>query len=275
MNTPNLDELLDEVRRLPSLPAAVTELILTLHDEDAVIDDLANGISSDQGLAARVLQVANSPFYGLHNGIASIHEAIVILGFRAVSNLVMAAALTGYFRPPPESHFDLERFWSHGLYSALGARTLARQVSLDPEAGFTVGLLHDIGQLMLVSVRPSWHTLVFNRQQIDQCDWLSAERKALGFDHTQSGAALAERWHFPAEILAAVANHHAPSDTGKVTLADVVHLSDRFADQISGTSPGEALPTLESKLVLDDAQQSQLLAEMEKGYAAYKNLLST
>jgi HD-like signal output (HDOD) protein len=92
-----LEEVLADVQQLPSLPAVIGELIATLDNENANIDQLADGIAKDQSLAARALRVANSSFFGIQHKVASIHDAIVILGFRAVGSLVTAASITSFF----------------------------------------------------------------------------------------------------------------------------------------------------------------------------------
>lgn len=205
-----LEEVLADIRQLPSLPAVVGELIRTLDNESAGIDQLAEGIAKDQSLAARALRVANSPFYGIQHKVSSIHDAIVILGFRAVGSLVMAASVTGYFTPPKGVPFDLGHFWRHGLGTALCARALARHAGLDTEAGFSAGLLHDIGVLMLLTTRPEHYARVLAHREEQDCHVPEAELAMLGFDHAQAGEALTSRWRFPADIVRAVALHHKP-----------------------------------------------------------------
>jgi len=272
-----LKEVLADIRQLPSLPAVVGELIKTLDNEYAGIDQLAEGIAKDQSLAARALRVANSPFYGIQHKVSSIHEAIVILGFRAVSSLVMAASVTGYFLPPKGVAFDLTRFWRHGIGTALCARALARLSAVDAEAAFTAGLLHDIGVLMLLTTRPMHYAEALAYRVANDCLLVEAEQAVLGIDHAQTGEALASRWRFPAEIARAVALHHAPE--GGAGLADVVHVADILAHALDlAGNPRARVPPLNPeawrRLGLDQAGVKALLAGIEQEHESYCALLA-
>ena len=222
MTALNLEDVLADIRNLPSLPAVVNELIRALDNELTGIQQLAEGIAKDQSLAARALRVANSPFYGVQHKVASIHDAIVILGFRAVGSLVMAASVTNYFPPPTSKVFDPVSFWRHGIGVAISARALAREVGLDAEAAFSAGLLHDIGVLMLLSTHPEAYVPVLEASRERDCPLAAAERDALGFDHAEAGAALAARWQLPDEIARAVAQHHAPEQIGRASCRERV-----------------------------------------------------
>ncbi len=229
-----LDTVLADIHLLPSLPAAVDALVVALSNDNISIDELAQGVAKDQALAARALRVANSAFYGLQHKVASIHEAIVVLGFRAVGSLVTAASVTGYFKPSPDSGFDLQRFWCHSFGAALCARALVRGLHpnparLNPESGFTAGLLHDIGALMLATTHPAHYARVIAMSNEQGCRIQQAERHVLGFDHAAVGAALAVRWSFPPDIVLAVARHHEPESATGETLVDVAHAANALA----------------------------------------------
>lgn len=282
MTPPDLDEVLAHIQQLPSLPAVVRELIETLDKEEANIDELAEGIAKDQSLAARALRVANSPFYGIQHRVASIHDAIVILGFRAVGSLVTAASVTGYFSPPPGVAFDHAEFWRHGIGAALCARHLGGMAGFEPETAFTAGLLHDIGILTLLTAVPAHYAEVLNLRQQEDCEVRQAETRLLGFDHARVGAALAERWRFPPEIVHAVAMHHDPG-TGReagdaATLADVIHLANVLAHALDLSGARDALtPALDAgawrRLGIDGARLKAAFAAIEREHACYSALL--
>lgn len=278
-----LEAVLADIRQLPSLPAVVGELIRTLDNESAGIDQLAEGIARDQSLAARALRVANSSFYGIQHKVSSIHDAIVILGFRAVGSLVMAASVTGYFTPPQGVPFDLGHFWRHGLGTALCARALARHAGLDTEAGFSAGLLHDIGVLMLLTTRPEHYARVLAHRKEHDCHVPEAERAILGFDHAQAGAALASRWRFPADIVRAVALHHAPEgrpeNAATASLCDVVHVANILAHALDlAGAPQVLVPALSAaawhRLGLDAAMLKRMLPGIEQEHESYCALLA-
>lgn len=274
-----LDEILAEARQLPSLPSIVIELARTLRDEDADIGSLAAGIAKDQALAARALRVANSSFYGMQRHIGSIHDAILVLGFGAVTSLVTAAALIGHFKPMAEAGFDLVRFWRHGLGAALAGRALAGHAGLDPGSGFTAGLLHDIGRLLLVTTRPRHYAQTLAHRAAGDVSLAEAERQVLGLDHAEVGAALAGNWRFPADIRAAVAGHHAPPDGASASLTDVAHVADVLAHALDlAGDPQAMVPPLDRaawrRLGLEGIELRPLLAGIEEEHERYCALLS-
>lgn len=275
----SLDEILAEIRQLPSLPAVVTDLIRTMNNEAVGIDELADGIAKDQALTARVLRVANSPFYGVQQKVATIHDAIVVLGFRAVGSLVTAASVTRYFAPPAGVGFDLYRFWRHSIGVALGARILARGTGLSPEAAFTAGLLHDIGRLLLVTTRPGIYQEVMAYRAAHDCLLFHAEQHVLGFDHAAAGEALAARWRFPPDITRTVAQHHVSGPGPGCSLADIVHVADILAHALDlGGDPDTLVPHLEAavweRIGLGWAGLPPLLAEVEREHDSYCALLA-
>ena len=273
----SLEQVLADIRQLPSLPAVVGELVKTLNNEFADIGQIAKGIAKDQSLAARALRVANSPFYGIQHEVASIHEAIVILGFRAVGSLVMAASVMGYFPLPVGIAFDLTRFWRHGIGTALCARALARASGGDAETAFTVGLLHDIGVLLLATTRPTHYAKVLAWRAANDCLLVEAEQAVLGFDHAQAGEALASRWGFPAGIARAVALHHAPGGGGDMVA--VAHVANILAHALDlAGDPRARVPPLDMetwrRLGLDRATLKALLAGIEQEHENYCALLA-
>lgn len=278
MNRISLAQVLDNLQRLPSLPAVVSELILALGDEGISVDQLAHGIEKDQALAARALRVANSPFYGMRKPVASIHDAIVVLGFRAVGSLVTTAALTDFFKAPTLAWFDQATFWRHSLGCGVCCRRLAGGTGLDPEIGFTAGLLHDIGRLLLVVTCTRQYAEVVAWRNEHDALMQDAERQVLGLDHTEAGAALARHWHFPHEIQAAVAAHHQPDVGTGGGYADLVHLCEALAhgldlarDPFAVISPlSDSVP---GRLGLDWAGVADRLAAIEREFASYETLV--
>lgn len=279
MNKVSLEEILAEVDVLPSLPTIVDELVRAMDKEDVSVDELVDGIAGDQALAARVLRVANSPFYGVQHKVSSIHDAVVVLGFRAIGSLVLAASVTGYFSPPAGYGFDLQGFWRHSIGAALAARALARKGGLDAETGFTAGLLHDIGRLMLVTRHTLEYADVMAECAGEDCPVCDAERRILGFDHAQVGEILARRWRLPAEIVRAVAQHHAPEPVRECSYADIAHVADVLAHALDlARTEQEMVPSLDvgawRRLRLDGPTLTALLPGIVREHEHYSALLA-
>lgn len=229
------DMVLKGVRNLPSLPTVVIELLQTMDNDDADTRQLATKLARDQALAAKVLRMANSSFYGLQGKVASIGDAIVVLGLNGLRTLATAAAVTDVFAKNAansEHGYDLRTFWRHSIAVALCAKAIARQQRMNEGSAFTAGLLHDIGRLALASAFPQ-HLAAVAQERIAAGDcWLFAERRVLGLDHAEIGQMLTEHWRFPPTLSRAIGTHHAP-DTQEELLATVIQIADALGHQLS------------------------------------------
>lgn len=228
-NTGSVGNVLDHIQKLPSLPSVVIEILENFGNERMDVPTLANKIARDQAIVARVLRVANSPFFGLSGQIGSISEAVSVLGFNNLRGLVMAAFIINAF-PRMEKSFDWEAFWHHNIVTAVCAKALAMRVGLNPETAFTAGLLHDIGKLVMGVYFPQEFGQAHESDGRSTIETLQAERAALGMDHAALGGEVAKRWHFPQAIREAVELHHAQAmaDAEK-TLTDVTYIANLFA----------------------------------------------
>lgn len=223
------DEILRKVNELPSLPAVVLELIHSFGDSNVSAEQLAVKISHDQAIAAKTLRLANSSFYGLPRQVTSIAEATAILGLRTLRSVATAAGLVGGFANSRCKGFDFDAFWRHSIGAALTARALARRTQLDEDTAFTLGLVHDIGRLVLVSSYENEYAQAIAYRVEHDCLMHAAERHHFGVDHAEVGGVIAEHWHFAPEVVAAISCHHRPPSAGKRSLTDVVHVADNIA----------------------------------------------
>lgn len=223
------EQLMSTVRDLPALPAVVMDLIELLGTEDVATDQLAQRISHDQALTAKTLRLANSSFYGIPRQVKSVTDAIAVLGLRTLRTVVTAAGLTGSFKPQAGNDFDFNAFWRHSIGTAVCARLLAEATRLDTEAAFTVGLLHDIGRLVLVSCFAQAHARTQSHRREHDAGVLESEHAILGLDHAEVGALMAEHWRFSPDLVAAIRHHHMPNPSARPDLAGLVHVADNIA----------------------------------------------
>lgn len=228
MNDFTADKVLREVRQLPSLSVVVLEILDSFRNEGMQIPELVRKISRDQALAARVLRVANSAFYGFPSRIASISEAVVVLGFHTVRSLALAAGIIHQFPPGEGKAMDRLAFWQHAVGVGVCARVIANALGRQPEEAFTAGLLHDIGRLMLDAHFHDDFGQVLGYLEEQDCSLLAAERAVLGIDHAAIGYEVARQWKFPGPIQAAIRDHHQP-DGSPAPLTDVVHFANALA----------------------------------------------
>jgi putative nucleotidyltransferase with HDIG domain len=274
-----LETVAQGIGQLPSLPAVVHQLLATIDNEQADTADLARKIGQDQALVAKVLRVANSSFYGMQGKVASMQDAMVVLGFRNIRTLVLAAAMTGSFPKAQRAWFNEQIFWKHSLAVALAAKALAGGTGIHPDHAFTAGLLHDIGRLVLVTCFPEeYREVVENRSDSD--DFLvAAENAQLGFDHSQVGATLAIRWKFTPDVIEAVRCHHQKWRPDASLLGALIHVADVTAHALDLTGEADALvPPLDNaawnKLGLGWADYKRQLPVIERQHQGAALLLA-
>jgi len=238
MTTLSREQIATRLQHLPSLPQAVSELLSSFADENVDIDRIARLISHDQALAARILRVANSSFYGLQHKVSTIQEAVVLLGFRAVRSMALAVGMHGTFNTESCRSFDSRAYHRHCTAVGVTARNLAAMAGINRDLAFTAGLLHDIGRLALAANFAVEYSEVLAYQRRHDCFLVVAERDVLGIDHAEIGGMLAKAWHFPEALHSAVVDHHAAAAAKADSLANLVHVADVTAHALGLENSG-------------------------------------
>lgn len=222
--TMRIDELLDQPHNLPAISHVVQRLIESFTDEDITAGRIAVQIETDPALSAKLLRLANSAFFNVSRTVATVSDALNLLGFVMVRNLVLGTGLTAAFKVSPG--MDAKVFWRYCLATACAARWLAPRAREDADLAFTAGLMHGVGHFILHAGLPGQMAAI--DQAIAPIDVRRAaeERRRLGYDFAQVGAQLARRWRFPESIAAAMESMPAPLEASPfVATAAVVHLA--------------------------------------------------
>jgi putative nucleotidyltransferase with HDIG domain len=168
-------------------------------------------VRTDPPLAARILRVVNSAFYGLPSQIASLDRAILMLGLSAVKNVALAASLLRLFRAEAVAEqFAARDLWRHSLAVGVCARLLAAQAGLPEEEAFVAGLVHDLGLIIVQQLFPQKLKAVAEACLDTSQDFCTGEEDFIGADHQAFGSALAAKWKFPPALRYAIACHHCP-----------------------------------------------------------------
>jgi HD-like signal output (HDOD) protein len=198
----SIEDLFKHSNALPPAPKVVEDLIRSFSEESISVTDIANKLSTDPVLSAKLLRLANSVYYRATRTVGTINEAVVMLGFVTVRTLVISSGLVEGFKPPPG--MDLKQFWRVSLNTAVGAKWLAQHLDQNSELAFTVGMTHAIGQLIIHTALPEQARALDKRVGIFDDGRPAAEQEALGFDYAQASAELAARWKFPEDFSAAL-----------------------------------------------------------------------
>lgn len=264
------EALARDIHRLPSLPPIVLEL-MNLVRTDSPLEALGDALSLDQALSAKVLRLANSPFYGVSGRVASIRDGISILGTSQLSCMVMAAALTLQFEERYGQLLHMDVFWRHSIACAVAAKHLALSCAMDSAAAFSAGLLHDVGRLVIESHYPQEvaQAVAWSESNgMPQCD---AEQSLLGICHVEIGSWVCKHWCFAPEIVQAIEHHHWPAQDIVEPLTDVVHVADAIAHALDVCGdPLEVVPWINeavwTRLQLTEDKVLALLGHIEQEY---------
>jgi len=225
----NAVELAQKSSTLFSLPDVYMKLQQVIRKPDTGINDIADLISTDVSLTARLLKVANSSFYSFPAEIDTISRAINLIGTDQLMNLVLATSVAGSFSSVPEDVIDMDSFWRHNVDAALVARSLAVAGKLpDVERLFVIGLLHNVGKLIALTELPDL------AKEALECDhshdpWLCQQR-VLGFTFAECGAELLSNWGLPEGLVESVRFQNMPTLAGDDDAsAAVLNIASRAA----------------------------------------------
>jgi HD-like signal output (HDOD) protein len=258
--------LADELQRLPLQPSAAMRVLWALSDDETSAAELARIVEVDPALSTRIMQLANSPYYGVSGRVSSAAHAIMLLGFTMVRALAVSAAC-GLFvdrrRGVPDG------FWSHAAAAAVGAAVVAERTEAPVSDAFSAGLLHDLGSALIYRLLGDDYTDLVARADADRRPLADAERAEYGITHAWAGAMALEAWKFPAGFVEAVGGHH---DGLADPLARAVAAGDALAVHL-GHVPGHVgTPAAEEALAAAGIDPSRLDAVLMRVRAELDDL---
>ena len=227
------------IHSLPTLPQVVKKLTTMVESPDVTAKDVGKLISSDQILAAKVLKLVNSPFYGFPGRISSISHAIILLGFNVIKGVVLSASVFDIMEK------SMVGLWEHSLGSAIVSGTISRTLGLnEPEEISTAALLHDIGKVLVRVSLSDDYDAIASMVQSREVTFREAELEVLGVDHAQIGSWLAQEWSLPERIAIPITVHHAPQETPKLAeRVAVVHIADSIVRAFGVGNAGDTWVT--------------------------------
>ncbi|BAL25088.1 HDOD domain-containing protein [Azoarcus sp. KH32C] len=202
-----------ESASVPALPQVLVRLIQQVDDEGSTMDQLAAVIAQDPGLCARILAAANSAAFQRSTAPHDIKSCVQVLGTRLVRAMATCLAVKRLFEKEPGSlNAELTGFWQHSLLVAETAQALASATGYArPDEAYLAGLLHDVGQLLLLSSHGEQYAWLLS-QSSDEPTLLSLEQARLGVQHIEAGAWLADQWQLESGLADAILFHHVAAE---------------------------------------------------------------
>ena len=231
-----IERVLERVTELPFSPMAAKILELA-RNERAGAREIANIVAQDQAFTARLLKIANSPYYGQTRAVTTVTQAVPVLGVDTISSLALALFSFGSFANDNGPLLTLRELWEHSMGCAVWARQIARLVHRSAaDETFVAALLHDMGKTLFYRFFKNEFLAAVQCAKGESIDLSEAERRILGSDHAAAGAAVARKWNLPAVLCHAIEAHHRPlslpEDVDPVirkTVA-IVHVADALSD---------------------------------------------
>jgi len=197
-----LHNLVDQPNKLPTIPKVVQQLIASFNDEESSATEIAHLLASDAALSAKLLRLANSAYFHVSRTVGSVDDALRMLGFVMVRNLVLGNGMVAAFSNT--KGMDLQQFWRYNLYTACAARWLAQQGGDNGDTAFTLGMMHSIGQLQLHAVAAAEVAPLDARMSVLDAARAELEKQELNFHYADVSAALASIWNFPEALVLAL-----------------------------------------------------------------------
>lgn len=240
-----LEEYLTQIKDLTIMPPVLLSVLTLQDDNELPFSELEKMVQSDQILVARMLRLANSPFYNRGNKVQNIRQILTRLGFKTVRSMVALAFMDSVFSSGNYSKFRKE-VWEHSIAKSITSQFLCDELKLKKEydSAMLGGLLQDLGKIVLNTIDRKKYIEVLTRYISTDEDILDIEREFFNVDNVVMGEAAAVQWKLPSDIVAVIAKHYAdipaqPIAAQIVTFAGMIsrksgygkiekHLEDRY-----------------------------------------------
>lgn len=220
--------ILSNIYNLPAMSSVMLEVSKLLDDPSTGTSRLSKMIGRDQGLATKILSIANSPLYGLPRKVSTIDFAILIIGYQDIKNIVIALSMIESFKNKTDKNLNQKDFWLHSVVCGNGAKRIAedKNIKLSGEA-FVSGLLHDLGIPVIHKYFHSSFEEIVKKVNEKGYSYLDAELETIGYNHQDIGGFLSKKWNLPSQLSESITNHHSPlNESSNIQLNSLVHFAD-------------------------------------------------
>ncbi len=276
-------EIISKVKNLPPVSQAALKLVTLLEHASISNEEVVQVIKCDNVLTAKLLRACNSPYFGLSEPVASVDQAVLILGHQQILHIVLTLAFgSTMIVPLPGYAAEAAELWQHSLVTANAAEIVAAEaygLEIEGAVAFTVGLLHDIGKLALSqALTAEQKTAIQARITNENISRSAAEKLVIGTDHGDVGAALLQSWRLPANVIEAVGQHHRPPlDPPK--LSAITHIANCLAHRVNplpdeSANASNVDPQVAAALNFDDARLEGMLSTLREAAADMSQMMA-
>ena len=237
----NIDHLIEKTLRLETIPDIYYKIISAINDPEISLNGIAQIVSKDITLSAKVLQLVNSSFYSLRQKVDTLTWALALIGTNQLINIASGVSAVSLFKNIPSQLMDMASFWEHSIACGTTARLLAGyfKKTVEVERFFVAGLLHDIGRLILLRNLPDSCIELFKQAREEKIFLFIAETKTLGTDHSHIGAQMALHWNLPESLVDMIKGHHYPGKVKASFESSIINLADIIVNALEIGNSGE------------------------------------
>lgn len=231
----NLDQILDQIEELPTLQQVAVRLLQIIDDPKSTVQDVNRVVTQDPALASKILKLVNSAYLGLANKVSSLSQAIVLLGFNMIKGMALSISVFDVLTEtlPGDEKFRRD-FWLHSITTASLCRQVAQTMKkdMDEEVAFVLGLLHDIGKMVLDAYAHDEWRLIMDKVRNEHVTFFQAERTVMETDHAEIGGWIARRWQLNEDLVEGIRGHHRESQWRNRKLDCVLVFANQVARKV-------------------------------------------
>ncbi len=232
-------KIMKKFRKMKTLPHVVTKLSKLIHDENSTMKDFEDVIKMDPTLVVRLLQLVNSPYYGLMQKVDSISRAVAFIGMKNLYNLAVTDALKNIFSSSAikSEVYSREKLWMHCAAVSICAKALAERLfGINGDDAYLCGILHDFGLIVEEQVAETDFLAACNAYE-NGASIVNIERQFLDTDHCEIGYLLTKEWEMPTPLQEAVRDHHTPfEEIEPESLTGIIQISEYLTAQLNYTA---------------------------------------
>lgn len=275
-----LDDIIKNSKELSSLPEIYIRVSELLDDEKSSSDQIGAVVQSDPALTARILKVVNSSYYGFPSEIATISQAINILGRNPLRQLLMGTVLGGVFSRISNDVFLMDEFWQHSVQTAVIAKYCYENIvgKRQSDEIFIAGLLHDIGRLIIAHQLPEIATKIQRQLDTSETDIVATEVALLGFSHNEVAAAIMQQWGLPSILRSCALHHHSPQDAKEYQVqAWIINIANTLSHFPLTTNDNDVLKQLNAITGWENSglKKEQIIAAYHHASEQFKMVLDS
>lgn len=246
----DVESVLSFSGQITSLPTLFKQINEVVENPESSLLDIARLISGDSVLSARLLQLANSSFFGFPSQIETVTHAVTVIGMSQIRDLVLAVMVTSRFKQLPPELIDMPAFWFHNIACGLAARVIATyRHEANVERFYVLGMLHDMGRLLFYLNFADPVQDIALRVKEKKVSFHQLEHEVIGCDHAEVGGALLKKWNLPESLSEPVACQYEISKAIHYPVdAAILHVADIIAHALMLGGNGDPfVPPLDSK----------------------------